>query len=403
MEEDKRNVRSYRTLRRVVYHFSKNFSSSDAGTYFCAVATCGEILFGYVTKLKIDWRCFLLLPSLVSAISVIVIAILIHAIKKNKCDYCHNKESEKRKEKGERNANRLYINTTSHTPLYTLIQTAEDSHQISLTRVELGGNLTLTCSVFKNEARMVYWYKLKFGYMFQTVAAGTFDKIQLQGQFNNSRFNITKLHAQNILNIRNVAKEDEATYFCQAGSAYKMEMINGTLLVVNDHKNRKKSIYVKQSPKTKSVQPGDSVTLQCSLLSKNKESADQCPGEHNVYWFRSGSGESQPSIIYTHSEEQKERSCVFSLSKTIHNSSDTGTYYCAVATCGQILFGEGTTVETIVLVLGALLACSLTLIVILTFYVNRGVCRHCKDYDLQDGDEEAVNYAALNYSTRKMD
>ncbi|KAI9526207.1 hypothetical protein NQZ68_042216 [Dissostichus eleginoides] len=34
---------------------------------------------------------FLLLPSLVSAISVIIIAILIHAIKKNKCDYCHNK------------------------------------------------------------------------------------------------------------------------------------------------------------------------------------------------------------------------------------------------------------------------------------------------------------------------
>ncbi|XP_033949051.1 uncharacterized protein [Pseudochaenichthys georgianus] len=307
----------------------------------------------------------------------------------------------------------------------SLIQTAEVPHQISLTLVELGGNLTLTCSVFNNEAWMIYWYKLKFGYMFQTVAAGPFDKIQLQGQFNNSRFNITKRHTQNILNIRNVTKEDEATYFCQAGSVYKMEIIYGTLLVVNDHTNLKKSIHVKQSPKTESVQPGDSVTLQCSLLSKHKENAHQCPDEHKVYWFRSGSGESHPSILYTHSEEQKESSCVFSLSKTIHNSSDTGTYYCAVATCGQILFGEGTTVETrskldaAVLVLGALLACSLTLIVILAFYVNRGVCRHCKvatcttrnpraneaavdeSTDL-DGDEEAVNYAALNYSTRKV-
>ncbi|KAF3838693.1 hypothetical protein F7725_010461 [Dissostichus mawsoni] len=131
-----------------------------------------------------------------------------------------------------------------------------------------------------------------------------------------------------------------------------------------NHADQRKSVYVKQSPKTKSVQPGDSVTLECSLLSKNKENADQCPGEHNVSWFRSGSGESQPSF-YTHSEEQKERSCVFSLSKTIHNSSDTGTYYCAVATCGQILFGEGTTVETrqqldlFVPVLGTLLACTL--------------------------------------------
>ncbi|KAF3838694.1 hypothetical protein F7725_010462 [Dissostichus mawsoni] len=125
-----------------------------------------------------------------------------------------------------------------------------------------------------------------------------------------------------------------------------------------NHADQRKSVYVKQSPKTKSVQPGDSVTLECSLLSKNKENADQCPGEHNVSWFRSGSGESRPSIIYTHSEEQKERSCVFSLSKTIHNSSDTGTYYCAVATCGQILFGEGTTVETSTTTTGPICPCA---------------------------------------------
>ncbi len=105
---------------------------------------------------------------------------------------------------------------------------------------------------------------------------------------------------------------------------------------------------VKQRPETASVQPGGSVTLQCSLLSKNKEKV-QCPGEQSVYWFRPGSGESHPSIIYTHrnsSDEQEERSCVYSLSKTIQNSSDAGTYYCAVVTCGEILFGEGTKVET---------------------------------------------------------
>uniref|UniRef100_I3KV89 Immunoglobulin domain-containing protein n=1 Tax=Oreochromis niloticus TaxID=8128 RepID=I3KV89_ORENI len=39
---------------RCLYRFSKNVSSSDAGTYYCAVATCGEILFGNGTKLDIE-------------------------------------------------------------------------------------------------------------------------------------------------------------------------------------------------------------------------------------------------------------------------------------------------------------------------------------------------------------
>lgn len=122
-------------------------------------------------------------------------------------------------------------------------------------------------------------------------------------------------------------------------------LINYSCLVVNhtDHKNQQKSVHVRQSPQIESVQPGDPMTLQCSILSKGL----QCPGEHSVYWFRAGSGKSHPSIIYTHShssDEDKKRSCVYSLSKTMRESSDNGTYYCAVVTCGEILFGEGTKV-----------------------------------------------------------
>ncbi|CAB1440593.1 unnamed protein product [Pleuronectes platessa] len=156
---------------------------------------------------------------------------------------------------------------------------------------------------------------------------------------------------------------DAGTYYCAVVTCGEILFGGGTKVEMN-HKNQQKHIYVKQSPETASVQPGNSTTLQCSLLSTNKENLVQCPGEHRVHWFRAGSGRSHPSFIYTQSsrrDEQEEKSCVYSLSKTIHNSSDAGTYYCAVVTCGEILFGGGTKVEMrqeqlpLVIVLGTLM------------------------------------------------
>ncbi|XP_039669686.1 uncharacterized protein LOC120566983 [Perca fluviatilis] len=305
-----------------------------------------------------------------------------------------------------------------------LIQTAEVPHPISLTVVEVGRNVTLECPVFDKGVKFFYWYKQPLGYTVQPVIAETHGKLIIRKEFNNSRFTATKMDAQYFLTITNISKEDEATYFCHYGALYT-ESSNGFFLAVND-RNQQKAVYVKQSPETESVKPGNSVTLQCSLLFKTKGNTDQCPGEHSVYWFRSGSGESHPGIIYTHSDEEEERSCVYSLSKIIQNSSDTGTYYCAVVTCGEILFGEGTKVETrselepVVLVLGVLLACCVTVITALIFYRNRrNVCEHCKgalsashhrDNDRTtvdqsndlDGEARAMNYAGLDFSTREV-
>uniref|UniRef100_A0A8C1GJ13 Ig-like domain-containing protein n=1 Tax=Cyprinus carpio TaxID=7962 RepID=A0A8C1GJ13_CYPCA len=95
---------------------------------------------------------------------------------------------------------------------------------------------------------------------------------------------------------------------------------------------------------TDTLHTGDSVSLQCSLFTES------CAGEHSVYWFRQSSGESQ-GVLYTKGErngqcenstESQTQSCVYSLFNSNVSHSDAGIYYCAVAACGEILFGKGT-------------------------------------------------------------
>ncbi|XP_038555607.1 uncharacterized protein LOC119888894 [Micropterus salmoides] len=309
----------------------------------------------------------------------------------------------------------------------TLSQTRDVPDQIPLIVAELGDTLNLTCPLTGDISGLFYWYKLKSGYMVQTVAAGTYDKLTLEGQFDNSRFTVTRWDLQYFLNITNVTKEDEGTYFCQSGAAYQMQFIKGILLAVNDCKNQQKSVYVKQSPETELIQQGNTIALQCSLLSKNEGNPGQCPTEQSVYWFRAGSGKSYPSVLYTQSHVDKDvtRSCDYRLSKTIQNSSDAGTYYCAVVTCGEILFGEGTKVETrqelcpFVIVLVILLTGCV--IVVMTVIISRNqkpVCKHCKgevtfsnhaenDRSAEnqarnvDGEAAAMNYVVLDFPSRQ--
>ncbi|XP_045885620.1 uncharacterized protein LOC123957089 [Micropterus dolomieu] len=189
-----------------------------------------------------------------------------------------------------------------------------------------------------------------------------------------------------------------------------------------------------QVPPSDPVRPGDSVTLQCSVHSDSENNT--CPGEHRVYWFRVGS-ESHPSVIYAHrnSGDECERSpedrtpqkCVYNFSKNI-SSSDAGTYYCAVATCGEILFGNGTKLniealniwdlqkaKTILFLLCAALVVSLIVIAFLIYIIKKTSCGCCKtavalrinaatdtvDQQRQQRDEESLAYSAPTFTKRK--
>ena len=100
-----------------------------------------------------------------------------------------------------------------------------------------------------------------------------------------------------------------------------------------------------------------SVALQCSITSQRTDHRNQCQGEPSVYWFRSGSGSSHPAAIYMNGNRSGEcqdssgplshsQSCVYILHKNNVGTSDAGTYYCALAACGEIVFGQGTKLET---------------------------------------------------------
>ncbi|XP_059201646.1 uncharacterized protein LOC131981390 [Centropristis striata] len=63
-------------------------------------------------------------------------------------------------------------------------------------------------------------------------------------------------------------------------------------------KTQKTSNYtVVQPPASDPVRAGAPMTLQCSVLSDSETKT--CPGDHSVFWFRAGTKESHPNIIYT--------------------------------------------------------------------------------------------------------
>ncbi|XP_035983516.1 uncharacterized protein LOC118557496 [Fundulus heteroclitus] len=142
---------------------------------------------------------------------------------------------------------------------------------------------------------------------------------------------------------------DSAFYYCEEIIDLLKTPLNITFLRVEGPKPEIPTI-VQEFPSLP-VLPGDSVTLQCSVLPESLSSSDH----HTVHWFKAGSDESHPNMLYVHvdsgdkcewiPQEPSEHKCVYNLSLRSVSSSDAGTYYCAVATCGQILFGEGTKLE----------------------------------------------------------
>ena len=147
------------------------------------------------------------------------------------------------------------------------------------------------------------------------------------------------------LTITNLNFSDSATYYCISNYKFELNFVKSITVNVKDSgSNVPVSVYQSASD---TIQPGDSVNLNCTVQTGT------CDGQHSVYWF-TNSAESHQGLIYTQEgrNDQCERnpkkqthSCVYNLSLKNLNRSHAGTYYCAVASCGHILFGDGTKLD----------------------------------------------------------
>ncbi|XP_060951293.1 immunoglobulin kappa light chain-like [Limanda limanda] len=224
--------------------------------------------------------------------------------------------------------------------MHHFILSHQDSGFIS---ADVGDNLTLQ---FFYERVEMYWYKHTPGQKPRIISMTyKFSKdFTLLNEFkNNPRFTLETNDVVSRLNISDLQLSDSATYYCLPSNFYIIEFTEGVTVSVKGSGSNIQAV-VHQS---ESIQPGGSVTLSCTVHTGT------CDGEHSVYWFKN-SEEPQPGLIYTHGDrnDQCERkpdtqthTCFYNLSMERLNRSHAGTYYCAVAACGLIVFGDRTKLE----------------------------------------------------------
>uniref|UniRef100_A0A671XV49 Uncharacterized LOC115590160 n=1 Tax=Sparus aurata TaxID=8175 RepID=A0A671XV49_SPAAU len=276
---------------------------------------------------------------------------------------------------------------------------------------DVGASVTLLCSCQDDKAVMFHWYKQSVG---QTPAlVSTFYKRNNIGTLyddfkNDSRFSVDTKNHKCHLKISDVQISDSATYYCIGTNLYdyEFEFCEGiTMSVKGSGLNIPALVHQSAS---EIIQPGGSVALNCTIHTGT------CDGEHSVYWFKH-SQESHPGLIYTHGNRcgskanTQTQTCVYNLPMKSLNLSHSGTYYCAVASCGHILFGNRTNgdlkdeVDSLVLVyfLSAALTFTTVLVVLLAFSVyqmNKINCQ-CTENSTPETvlhqDTESLHYAAL--------
>nr|AAF28784.1 immune-type receptor 7 [Sphoeroides nephelus] len=292
--------------------------------------------------------------------------------------------------------------------------TKEFSPSVNFILVKPGQNLTLPCVDRDTVSSKISWYKQiqkKVPTLICTYRKSSKDWTFYDHFKNNPRFHLqTNSTAANLM-ITDLESSDSASYYCAKKYMYVLDftivytvMVEGSGLTSN------------QSP-SESIQSGGSVTLNCTVQAGN------CDGDHTVYWFRN-SGQSHLELMYSHGGkkeqcERKTKTCFYSLTLKNQSISHSGSYYCAVAACGRILFGDGIKLETedkgnhssLLYFLSAALIFTIIVVVLLSIFIfwtrktnsldSQSRLPHSSTANTQgEREEDNLHYAALKVNGR---
>ncbi|XP_028285546.1 uncharacterized protein LOC114451169 [Parambassis ranga] len=280
----------------------------------------------------------------------------------------------------------------------------------------VGDTVTLQCSCLDDDVTYFSWYQQSLDSKPHTIStllkhnteADIYDEYK-------ERFDVVVQteHGVNNLMITGISLSDSAMYYCGISVFNGIEFGQGVFLHV---KSSQSNIHtVVHQPVLEPLQQGDSMKLSCTVY------AEPCAGERSLYWIRHGA--SQPAVLYP-SEGQctslpnGRTNCSLNLTLNAVRSSDAGTYYCAVASCGEVVIGDGTEVQLVgssemspllVYCLAVAMAVSTIVLLVLAFILyklKKSLCSACKgtashlECPAASGaprsDADSLHYAALD-------
>lgn len=225
------------------------------------------------------------------------------------------------------------------------VQSSGVTQDSGVKTAEVGGTVTLQCLCQDDSVTFIFWYQQTLGGKPQLISTQMKHKTEAEiyPEFK-ERFQVCTKSGESInhLTITDLRLEDSATYYCGILEFNAIEFGQGAFLHVKTSLSNIQAVV--HQPSLEPLQSGDSVNLSCTVTTEPRG------GNQSFYWIRYGA--SQPAVMYpsagqctNSNKESIMNKCTINLSIKSVSSSDAGIYYCALASCGEIVFGNGTEIK----------------------------------------------------------